>query len=91
MSYASRALDVVKQRYSQTEREALSVLYSCQKFHLYIYDMDIEIVTDHNAAFTVTVFHLLVYKSGYWSNKGIISNFHILKDIRMLMYFLDLL
>ena len=47
VSYASRALDDVEQRYSQTEREALSVLYSCQKFHHYIYDMNIEIVTDH--------------------------------------------
>ena len=47
VSYASRASDDVEQRYSQTEREALSVLYSCQKFHHYIYDMNIEIVTDH--------------------------------------------
>ena len=47
MSYASCALDDVEQRYSQTEHEAFSVLYSCQKFHHYIYDMDIEIVTDH--------------------------------------------
>ena len=47
VSYASRALDDVEQRYSQTEHEALSVFYSCQKFHHYIYDMNIEIVTDH--------------------------------------------
>ena len=42
VSYSSRALDDVEQRYSQTDSEALSVLYSCQKFHQYIYDMDIE-------------------------------------------------
>ena len=47
VSHASRALDDVEQRYSQTECDALSVLYSCQKFHHYIYDIDIEIVTDH--------------------------------------------
>ena len=45
--YASRALDYVEQRLSHTQGEALSVLYSCQKFHHYIYDMDIEIETDH--------------------------------------------
>ena len=47
VSYASRALDYVQQTYSQTECEALSVFYLCQKFRQYIYDMDIEIVTDH--------------------------------------------
>ena len=47
MPYASRALDYVEKRFSHTQGEAFSVLYSCQKFHHYIYDMDIEIVTDH--------------------------------------------
>ena len=47
VSYSSRTLDDVEQRYSQTEHEALSLLYSCQKFHHYIYDMDIETMTDH--------------------------------------------
>ena len=33
----------------KTEREALSLSYLCQKFHHYIYDIDIEIVTDRKA------------------------------------------
>ena len=35
VAYASRSLSPVEQRYSQTEREALAVLFACEHFHLY--------------------------------------------------------
>ena len=37
IAYASRALSDVERRYSQTEREALAIVWSCEHFHLYIY------------------------------------------------------
>ena len=44
---AGRSLTPVEQRYSQTEREALGVLFACEHFHLYIYDAKFTIITDH--------------------------------------------
>ena len=45
--YGSRALTDVESRYSQTEREALAVVWSCEYFHFYIFDNFVTIETDH--------------------------------------------
>ena len=34
-------------RYSQTEREALAVVWGCERFHLYLYGTTFDIYTDH--------------------------------------------
>ena len=47
VAYGSNALSPVQQRYSQTEQEALAVLWSCQHFHHYVYDRHVNIITDH--------------------------------------------
>lgn len=47
VAYASRSLTQVEQRYSQTEREALAIVWSCEHFHLYIYGSRFTLVTDH--------------------------------------------
>ena len=46
ISYASRALTPVEQRYSQVEREALGVVFGCEKFHLYLYGSPFAVITD---------------------------------------------
>lgn len=45
--YASRSLTDVEKKYSTTEKEALSVVWACEKFHLCLYGINFELVTDH--------------------------------------------
>ena len=45
--YASRSLTDVEKRYSQTEKEALGIVWACEKLHMYLYGTDFEISTDH--------------------------------------------
>lgn len=47
VAYASRTLTEVERRYSQTEREALAIVWGCERFHLYLYGSQFEIITDH--------------------------------------------
>ena len=47
VSYASRALSEVEQRYTQTEREILAIVWSAEHFHLYLYGASFTICTDH--------------------------------------------
>ena len=45
--YASRGLSEVERRYAQTEREALGLVWPCEKFHVYLYGIEFELWTDH--------------------------------------------
>ena len=45
--YASRSLTDCERRYSQTEKEALSLVWACERFHAFIYDRNFELLTDH--------------------------------------------
>ncbi|XP_062610353.1 uncharacterized protein K02A2.6-like [Saccostrea cucullata] len=47
ISYGSRALNDVETRYSQTEREALAVVWGCEHFHLYLFGQDFKVISDH--------------------------------------------
>ena len=47
VAFASRALTPVESRYSQTEREALSIVWACEKFHIYVVGKPFVIDTDH--------------------------------------------
>ena len=53
IAYGSRALTAVEQRYSQTEREALAVVWACEHFHLYVYGKPVKIFTDHKALVSI--------------------------------------
>ena len=45
--YVSRALTDVERRYSQTEKEALAIVWACERLHLYLYGTKFELLTDH--------------------------------------------
>ena len=47
VAYASRALSPVEKRYSQTEKEALSIVWAVEHFHLFLYSKAFKLITDH--------------------------------------------
>ena len=47
IAYASRALTPVEKRYSQMEREALSIVWGVGYFHLYLFGAPFTLYTDH--------------------------------------------
>ncbi|VDI49213.1 Hypothetical predicted protein [Mytilus galloprovincialis] len=48
IAYASRALTDVESRYSQTEREALAIVWACEHFDIFIRGAkNVNIITDH--------------------------------------------
>ena len=53
VEYASRSLTDVERRYSQTEREALAVVWGCERFHIYLYGIEFELVSDHKPLLSI--------------------------------------
>ena len=49
IAYASRALTQTEQRYCQTEKEALAIVWGIEHFHLYLYGAPFTLYTDHKA------------------------------------------
>ncbi|XP_053376976.1 uncharacterized protein K02A2.6-like [Mercenaria mercenaria] len=49
IQYASRTLTKTEQKYSQTEKEALSLVWSCEKFRIWLIGLEFDLVTDHRA------------------------------------------
>ena len=47
IGYASRSLSETDRRYSQTEKEALALVWACEKFHTYVYGISFALITDH--------------------------------------------
>ncbi|MCG8046730.1 MAG: RNase H-like domain-containing protein [Candidatus Thiodiazotropha endolucinida] len=47
VAYASRALSPTEQRYSQTERECLAIVYGVEHFHLFLFGKPFTLITDH--------------------------------------------
>ena len=47
ISFASKSLTDVEQRYANIERELLAVVYGCERFHTYIYGKKVVVESDH--------------------------------------------
>ncbi|XP_058817207.1 uncharacterized protein K02A2.6-like [Topomyia yanbarensis] len=53
ISYASKALSPAERRYCQTEKEALAIVWSIEKFQLYLIGREFELETDHRPLATI--------------------------------------
>lgn len=53
ISYASKSLSAVEGCYSQTEKEALAVVWACERFHVYLYGIEFTLYTDHKPLETI--------------------------------------
>ena len=45
VSYASRSLTDVERRYCQTEKEALALVWACERFNMYVTGLSFELET----------------------------------------------
>ena len=53
VTYASSSFTETEQRYSQTEHEALAVVWACEHLHLYIYSKAVMVYTDHKPLISI--------------------------------------
>lgn len=47
ISFASRSLTDCEKNYSQIEKEFLSILFACKKFHYFTYARKVKVINDH--------------------------------------------
>lgn len=47
IAYASRALNNTQKKYAQIEKEALAIVFGCEKFHQYVYGRHFVVESDH--------------------------------------------
>ena len=45
--YASRSLSDIERRYSQAQKEALGLVWACERFHVFLFGKAFELLTDH--------------------------------------------
>ena len=43
----NRSLSEVERRYSQTEKEALALVWACERLHVYLRGTEFQLITDH--------------------------------------------
>ncbi|XP_062576025.1 uncharacterized protein K02A2.6-like [Saccostrea cucullata] len=47
VAFASKSLTPAEIKYAQIEKEMLSILFGCKKFHQYLYGREVQVHTDH--------------------------------------------
>lgn len=50
---ASKSLTETEKRYCQTEKEALALVWGTERFHPYLFGIEFELITDHEALVTI--------------------------------------
>ena len=51
ISYASRSLTPIERKYSQTDREALALVWGIEHYRLFLIGSQFDLITDHKAIF----------------------------------------
>ena len=51
--FTSRLLTAAEQNYSQIEKETLSIVFSCEKFHEYVYGLRFVVENDHKPLISI--------------------------------------
>lgn len=54
VAYASRALSDPETRYAQIEKEALGLVFGCERFHHFVYAADFTLETDHQPLIAIS-------------------------------------
>ena len=52
-AFASRSLTAPEQNYSQIKKETLSIVFSCEKFHEYVYGLRFVVENDHKPLISI--------------------------------------
>ena len=60
-AFASRSLDAAKQSYSQIKERTLSIVFSCQKIHEYVFGL--RFVFENNYKPLISIFQRTLIKS----------------------------
>ena len=55
IAYASRSLTDTEMRYSQSEKEALAIVWGVEHFHIYVYGHEFVLVTDHRLSTAIVI------------------------------------
>ena len=58
VAFASKALTKTETRYANIERELLAVVYSCERFHNYLYGYSFVVESDHEPLASIYLKHL---------------------------------
>ena len=66
INYESRSLSGVERRYSQTEKEALAIVWFCERFHAYLYGAEFElIISPWNVSSRPSLSYVLELRDGF--------------------------
>ena len=61
IAFASRSLTTAEQNYSQIKKETLSIVFSCEKLHEYVYGLRFVVENDHKPL--ISIFQKALSKS----------------------------
>ena len=50
IAFASRTLSQIERKYSQTKKKAFSLVWACERFNVYLYGADFDLLTDDHKA-----------------------------------------
>ena len=53
VAYASRGMTRAERNYAQIEKELLAISFACERFHNYIYGLDVLVETDHRPLISI--------------------------------------